>query len=353
MLKKVSFVIGPIIRSSSHVSEKLSPNRYKNHHLIVSPRKLPSLSWDSQRTRSVGSQSHWNVLFQVAPHKEDLAFLEHAESAFASTKNRFAEVLESSTAAAQQIQDALAALSALLSARAAQTPNPEAAVARDAAASEDDASTSGAEIRKSPEMSVRAIAELDRVRNLMVPRARFLNCLKSDVPGGQITLSLDEASGSSQLGAPASGQMDPPKIKATGDGKGPGKTSPEAAKKGATKSGGKTTPAGGKKRVSTDREAAEAEEFDTSTLTGQIKKLLSDCRTKLGDACREYYAKLEESDREPTRGARILEDAAAMAELHERTLAQIEWEGEEHRGAAVTRLRAQVRHNSFMHFSVH
>ena len=285
--------------------------------------------------------------------------MELAETAFASTKSKSAEILESSTAAAQRIQDAIAALSALLSARAAQTlanPAPTASAAappksavsseaaREAATSGEDPSTDVTDVRRLPELSTKALGELDRVRKLMVPRARFLSCLKSHVPGGEVVLSLDEAPGITitevRAATPQSGKSSG---KATSEGKDKGKASPEPAKKGVRKDSGKTSPAGGKKRVSVERETSEPEEIDTSTLTGQIKKLLADCRSKLCDACRAYFAKLQESGREPTRGARILEDEAAMAELHERTLAQIEWEGEEHREAAVTRLRAQVR----------
>jgi hypothetical protein len=301
---------------------------------------------------------------QVAPHKEDLALLELAETAFTSTKGKVAAILDSSTAAAKEIQDSLAALSELLSGRSVQTPNPLDAASMkkgknaskdaptdapgSARASGGEASTSGREessagsVRRSPELSVQLILKLDQIRRLMVPRARFLQCLKSDVPGGEIALGLDKCPEDPQ---PASPPVELLKKRAGSASKEHGKASPEVPKKGG-KDSGKTTPSKGKKpgsrqSVSKGAEVPEAEEIETSTLAGQIKKALSDCRAKLGDACREYYEKLGDT-RTPTRRARILEDAAAMAELHERTLGQLEWEGEEHRGAAVTRLRAQV-----------
>jgi hypothetical protein len=293
----------------------------------------------------------------VAPHKEDLALLELAETAFTSTKGKVAAILDSSTAAAIEIQDSLTALSELLSGRFTQTPSPPDVASlkkgknapgdapRSARATGGEASTSGREEssagfgRRLPELSVQLILKLDQIRRLMVPRARFLKCLKSDVPGGEIALGLDK---SPQDPQPASPPVELPKKRA---GSASGKASPEVPKKGG-KDSGKTTPSKGKKpgsrqSVSKGAEVPEAEEIDTSTLAGQIKKALSGCRAKLGDACREYYERLGDS-RAPTRRARILEDAAAMAELHERTLGQLEWEGEEHRSAAVTRLRAQV-----------
>lgn len=301
------------------------------------------------------------MLIQVAPHKEDLALLELAETAFTSTKGKVAAIFDSSTAAAKEIQDSLAALSELLSGRSAPTPNSLDAASmkngknaskdapadapHSARASGGEASTSGREEssagsgRRLLELSVQLILKLDQIRRLMVPRARFLQCLKSDVPGGEIALGLDKSPEDSQ---PASPPVELPKKRA---GSASRKASPEVPKKGG-KDSGKTTPSKGKKpgsrqSVSKGAEVPEAEEIDTSTLAGQIKKALSDCRAKLGDACREYYERLGDS-RAPTRRARILEDAAAMAELHERTLGQLEWEGEEHRSAAVTRLRAQV-----------